>query len=314
MRSDPVKKILLLICAVMLILLSACGKTGEKTSAGLDTTNRQHIETSIEVYNDEEDALDYANGECGQNVTWRLSEKGALVISGSGEMNNFPYNDYVPWHDFRDMIIEVKIKSGVTSIGRYAFQSCKNLKTVTMSDTVAKIEYSAFQNCTSLKQIELSDSIEELPKQAFSGCAGLEKIDLPKNLQRVQDYAFYGCTSLKEVTFPEKTWNIANDVFRECSSLETVHFPETLKVIGCTTFAFCDNLQTITIPAKIENLSDTFLKCYELREVYFKGDAPVISDRTFEEVTATCYYPSGNRTWTISKMSDYGGNLTWVAE
>ena len=308
------KKIFLLICTLVVIFFSACGKTEEKADIELDTSQSQLIETSIDVYVNEEDAVDYANGECGQNVTWRLSENGVLVISGSGEMNNFPYDDYVPWHDFRDMIVEVKIKSGVTSIGRYAFQSCNNLETVTMADTVVKMEYSAFQNCTSLRVIDLSDSIEELPKQAFSDCTELESIELPKNLQRVQDYAFCDCISLKEVTFPEKTWYIANDVFRECSALETVYFPDILKVIGCTTFAFCDNLQTITIPAKVKNLSDTFLKCRELKEVYFKGDAPVISDRTFKEVTATCYYPSGNRTWTISKMSDYGGNLTWVAE
>ena len=129
----------------------------------------------------------------------------------------------------------------------------------------------------------------------------------------IQDYAFSGCESLEKVSMPSEVWYVGNDVFEECRGLKTVKMSSKIRALGSGAFAFCESLESITIPPEITNLSNTFFRCSSLRTVYFEGDAPSISNRTFSEVTPTCYYPSGNRTWTISKMSDYEGKLTWQA-
>ncbi|MGM9551005.1 MAG: hypothetical protein ACI3XA_01990, partial [Clostridia bacterium] len=59
-------------------------------------------------------------GECGDNVKWKLSSEGVLAISGEGDMYDYVPSD-VPWYDYRDNVKEVVISDGVTSIGDSAF-------------------------------------------------------------------------------------------------------------------------------------------------------------------------------------------------
>ena len=51
----------------------------------------------------------------------------------------------------------------------------------------------------------------------------------------------------------------------------------------------------------------------DLDEIWFKGNAPEISDSAWNNVKATAYYPVNNKTWTEDVMQDYGGDITWKA-
>ena len=57
-----------------------------------------------------------------------------------------------------------------------------------------------------------------------------------------------------------------------------------------------------------------FTGCSALREIVFAGDAPTIENNSFNNVTATAYYPTNNSSWTEDKFQDYGsGHITWKA-
>ena len=68
-----------------------------------------------------------ASGECGENLTWVLTDDGTLTISGSGEMTNWTYSSYAPWYSYRSSITAVVIGDSVTSIGSSAFFHCTSL-------------------------------------------------------------------------------------------------------------------------------------------------------------------------------------------
>lgn len=75
-----------------------------------------------------------ANGTCGTNLIWSLSDDYVLEIDGIGGMDD--YNWYnVPWGSYQGRIKEVIINSGVTRIGSYAFNDCYNLKVVVLKHT-----------------------------------------------------------------------------------------------------------------------------------------------------------------------------------
>ena len=68
-----------------------------------------------------------ASGECGaqgDNLTWTLYDDGELVISGEGEMADYPSGGAAPWYDHRSNITTVTIESGVMSIGDCSFVNC----------------------------------------------------------------------------------------------------------------------------------------------------------------------------------------------
>ena len=79
-------------------------------------------------------------------------------------------------------IKEVVIPRGVTIIDSKAFSDCRNLTSITISDSVKKIGKFAFLGCTNLKSITIPDSVEKIGSGAFAGCTSLKIITIPKNL------------------------------------------------------------------------------------------------------------------------------------
>ena len=80
------------------------------------------------------------SGECGTGVTWSLSDKGVLTISGSGEITAHPWTD----EDTISLVKEASIGKGITGICDSAFEDCGKLAKVTLPDTLTSIGAYAF--------------------------------------------------------------------------------------------------------------------------------------------------------------------------
>ena len=108
-----------------------------------------------------------ASGRCGDSITWTLDDSGNLTLSGSGEMWNYgivtsPFKDYG--------IKTVTIGDGITSIGDYAFYSCRGLTELVLPNSVTSIGKYAFKGCIGLEKIT---SLAEIPpmcgRKVFDG-------------------------------------------------------------------------------------------------------------------------------------------------
>ena len=112
-------------------------------------------------------------GSCGTNVTWTLNKDGVLTISGNGEMKNYTYKSEMPWYRYNSQIKTVKIESGVTSIGDYAFYGMPAMKEIVIPDGVKTIGAYAFKNCTALESITIQNKETEIDIKAFKDCPKL---------------------------------------------------------------------------------------------------------------------------------------------
>lgn len=88
-------------------------------------------------------------GKCGDGVSYTLDRDGILTISGKGAMYT-PEDLSCPWREYASEVREVSVKSGVTSIGRYAFSNHENLTLATVPDSVSEIGFGAFSGCEKL--------------------------------------------------------------------------------------------------------------------------------------------------------------------
>ena len=127
-----------------------------------------------------------AAGTCGENVSWKLTELGELIISGTGDMKD--YIDATPWDEYLDQIVTVTVNKGVTSIGNSSFYGCKKLLQVKISDTVTRVGEYSFYDCPLLAFVELPDSVKEIGDYAF-GYVYDAKAD---TAVAVKDFGIYG--------------------------------------------------------------------------------------------------------------------------
>ena len=159
----------------------------------------------------------YLNGDCGENVTWRLvenedglwvyNENGeavpdpenenpedihferrlTLVIEGAGTMEdyvfdfeNFENTKLPPWDYFSPMVTRIEVCAGVTHVGDNAFRWFESLKEVSLPDTLLSIGAWAFESC--------------VHGVGFGGdwtpVYGLEEISIPASVTYIGEGAF----------------------------------------------------------------------------------------------------------------------------
>ena len=130
------------------------------------------------------------SGSCGKNVRWSFDGiSKTLTISGSGDMtsyntyyatdenfSSFSGNGDAPWHGFASSIRYLEIKSGVTSIGNYAFSGLSTITSVTLPRGLKTVGSFAFSSCSSLESIYFPKSLTWIDGNAFRGCTGLKDV------------------------------------------------------------------------------------------------------------------------------------------
>lgn len=117
------------------------------------------------------------------------------------------------------------LPSGLTQIGKNAFDSYSDLSLTSLPDGITKIRENAFKNCTSLALTSLPDSLTQIWDTAFYSCRKLALTSLPGNITKIGYQAFYGCSGLKEITFKSKPNALHNNAFSSCSNLLTINVP-----------------------------------------------------------------------------------------
>lgn len=159
---------------------------------------------------------------------------------------------------------------------------------------------------------EMADFDEYYDAPWYDSRSSIKSVKIGSSVTSISDHAFYNCSKLTSVTIPNSVTEIEEEAFYNCDSLTSVVIGSGVREIGEKAFYDCDGLTSITIPANVRDLDDrTFGACGSLKKIYFKGNAPELESDTFKDVTATCYYPANDSTWTNVKNRNYGGTLTW---
>lgn len=177
---------------------------------------------------------------------------------------------------------EFKTPAGVVHIGNYAFDGCKGLVSVEVSEGCTDLGERSFTRCNDLRKISFPASMNNLDYNAFDDCDALETIVVDKNnttyksddgvlyikdmktlaicpkskkspfyfpetVEKINDGAFSGCKNIKSVVLPHKLKTIGNKVFSDCDQLHTVNMPNSLQHIGDFAFANCKKLSKIVV-------------------------------------------------------------------
>lgn len=181
--------------------------------------------------------------------------------------------------DKNEMIKSISIPNSVEKIEQWAFSGCKSLQKVVLSDKLSYIGMAAFgRGCDSLEEVTVPTRLQQeitsgsepinglLVGLAFRECKSLKSVQLPNGITEIQPGAFENCTSLQEVQLPVNLKILSG--FKGCTSLETIDIPEGVTTIGVNAFSGCTNLKTIHLPNSVKKIDeDAFVDCVELSSI-----------------------------------------------
>lgn len=154
------------------------------------------------------------------------------------------------------------------------FENCKKLKSITIPESVNRIDIKAFCSCESLEEINFVSS-KKYFKGDFYNCKSLDFSKYQNNMEKmwIDDkklVGYYLDENETEIVIPDGIEEIAAGVFSFCNKIEKVHLPQSLRKIGTGAFHACNNLKEIRFPEELESIEqEAFKECYTLRKINF---------------------------------------------
>ncbi len=94
-------------------------------------------------------------------------------------------------------------------IYRYAFNNCKDLESVIISDNITSIGKGAFEYCYNLKRVTIGNKVTSIGEDAFKCCINLETVSIGSSLTSIGNYAFNSCAKLVTINYngTMESWN-----------------------------------------------------------------------------------------------------------
>ena len=210
----------------------------------------------------------------------------------------------------------------VISINDRAFYYCRDLESVTIPNSVTRINDYAFEE-SSLGYLRIEDgsNILSCNSNAFKECS-LRSLYLGRNLQNpcfrnydkltsvtignsvttIEDYAFQQCDRLTRVTIPNSVKTIGKGAFGDCTGLTSVTIPNSVTSIGDFAFDGCSGLTSIIIGNSVTTIGyRAFYSCSGLTSVTIPNSVTTIGGGAFDDCIRLTSVTIGNSVTTIGE-------------
>ena len=173
----------------------------------------------------------------------------------------------------------------VVELGRYCFDKCADLTSVSLPSTLQIVNIYALRNCTKLTKLELPESVVFANTGFCYGNTLLEEVKLSPAMTIVQNVAFQKCNHLKRVDLPENCTYINASAFAECSELETVTGGSKITEYASGAFKECFKLKNFALSPVVELIGvSAFQDCHELPDQVFP--------ETLKQIDANAFFNS----------------------
>ena len=176
-----------------------------------------------------------------------------ISIGGSVGSCGSPFFNGAKLYLDGELVTDLVIPDGVTSINSQVFYNYEYLTSVTIPDSVTSIGDWAFANCSNLESVSLGDGIKDMGMAVFSGCDKLLYNECDNGIYLGNaDNLYLVLMQVKSLDITsckiaDTTKIIVDSVFQGCISLENIAIPDSVTTIGQQTFVNCPNLANITI-------------------------------------------------------------------
>ena len=270
------------------------------------------------------------NGQCGDNLYWRVDDDNTLTIFGTGAMYDYDNIDNkAPWRSLNPAPKSLVLEEGIIYLGNYAFQDCSGFTEVySLAETAPALETSAFTGINNNAILYYPASSEQSYDDKgwfnyFSKCIGFNgkcgdnlywHVDNENTLTifgtgAMYDYNSYGSnispwnnlgTAPTSLVLEEGITTIGDNAFYNCFKFTgSLTIPNSVTTIGDYAFAYCEGFTgSLTIPNSVTTIgNNAFYICIYFNEVHSLAEtAPTLGNDAFSYINknATLYYPASS--------------------
>ena len=237
-----------------------------------------------------------------------------------------------------ELVEELEIPSGISTINPYAFAGCVSLKSLIINENVTSISNYAFYGCTGLEyiyfnaasissvdysnyifsnagskgngvKVVIGNKITAVPAYLFRSSGKITSVEFEEGsvCQTIGTYAFQYLKELAEVGLPESLRVIEEYAFQNCSLISKITLPDGLEYIGNYAFSNCTSITEITLPDSVTEIGyGAFNGCTNLASVRISSNIKVIGDSAFNncsiaytEYENACYLGNENNPYLV---------------
>lgn len=166
----------------------------------------------------------------------------------------------------------------------YDLDKTAAIKSITLSEGIAKIGNEAFKDCKSLEKINFPKSLTDVAYNAFDGTAWLD--NQPEGVLYINDFVFgykSGSSSSDVVAEIKKgTKSISAGAFKNHTEISEIIIPDSVIKLGDGAFEGCNNLKELYIPSSITE-TDGNPFSFLSKKVVIKGDKGSFIQKFAEE-------------------------------
>ncbi len=218
------------------------------------------------------------SGTCGASANWSYNKSTkTITISGKGQMEDYSLTNLSLWADYAGEMEKIVIKSGITSVGAYAFYNFTLVREMSLADSIVDIGDYAFYHVSQ----DCGDD-EELKKAMQTA----KPISFPSGLKTIGNYAFENVYYLRmnASTFPAGLSSVGNEAFYWSRGLVgDCKLTDNLKFMGYRAFEYSGLNGTVTIPSSLTTIpQEAFSQTY-ITGIKLPDTLKIIDYRAFEE-------------------------------
>lgn len=239
-------------------------------------------------------------------------------------------------------LTHILLPAKCSNIGRYAFNGCKNMESISIPKSVTAMATNAFADCPGelivdcnipdemgwfneslFSKITIGDNVTAIGSHAFSNCHYIKSVDVGENVSHISHNAFSNSYLLEKFTGKYASTDnrclIIHDVLTDFAPANITEYtiPKEATSIGTYAFSKAYGLNSIHIHNGITSIgNNAFNGCESLTGVYIK-DIDIWSNISFDsEKSNPLFY--GNSLYlndelvtelsfsdTITTISDY---------
>lgn len=191
----------------------------------------------------------------------------------------------------------------VKYIGRKAFEN-KNIKSVTIPNSIISIGDMAFYNCASLTSVTLPSNLENIGEQAFFGCALNGTVQIGASVKKMGAMAFGICDATFNVTAGNINFSAVDGSLYNYEKNNLIKFggkgsnlnvtlPNTVLEIAPYAFAQNKHIQTISM-GNVQTINEFAFAGSSLATIYNANKVEFIETEAFK-----------NTPWLNNNNSDF---------